>query len=169
MGRGMAYYNAKDYNKAIIEFKQVIAADSSNVIAYNNIVASFNLLGMYKDAIEVGLKGLKQKPDYTLIKNNMKIAADGVKTFTPSEKYYLGASYNYFTQGEYKKCIIAAYEILKYNPKSAAAYNNICASNNALGNFKEGEAACEKGLQLVPKDQLLTNNKAVSERGLKGQ
>ena len=169
MGRGMAYYNAKDYNKAIIEFKQVIAADSTNVIAYNNIVASYNLLNMYKDALEVGAKGLKQKPDFALIRNNMKVAEEGIKTFKPDEKYYLGASYNYFTQGEYKKCIIAAHEILKYNPKSAAAYNNICASNNALGNFKEGKAACEKGLELAHNDQLLTNNLKVSVNGLKGQ
>ena len=169
MGKGMAYYNAKDYNKAIIEFKLVIAADSANVIAYNNIVASLNLLSMYKDAIEVGAKGLKQKPDFTLLKNNLAISDQGIKALKPDEKYYLGASYNYFVQSEFKKCIAAANEILRFNPKSAAAYNNICASNNSLGNFKAAKIAGEKALQLAPNDQLVLNNLAVTAKGLKGQ
>jgi tetratricopeptide (TPR) repeat protein len=167
MGRGLAYYNTKDYNKAIIEFKLVLATDSTDKIAYNNIVAAYNLLNMYKAAVDLGTKVMKKYPDFTLLKNNMAVSQQGLKDLKPDEKYYAAISYNYFVQGDYQMSIYAAKEILKINPKSAAAYNNICAANNALGNYKAGKEACDKALILAPGDQLIKNNLAFSEKNLK--
>lgn len=168
MGRGIAYYNTHDYNKAIIEFKALIAQDSSNKLAYNNIVASYNLLSMYSDAIELGTKVAKRYPDFELLKNNLKISQQGLKELKPDAKYYSAISYNYYAQGDFQKCINASEMLLKFDPKSAVAYNNICASSNALGDFKTGKAAGEKALQILPNDQLIKNNLAISEKGLKG-
>jgi tetratricopeptide (TPR) repeat protein len=167
MGRGMIYYNTKNYNKAIVEFKLLIAADSTNKTAYNNIVATYNLLGMYIDALALGNLILDRYPDFQLLKNNLAITKEEIKKLRTDAPYYTAVSYNYFAQGEYKKCIDASMILLTYDPKSAIAYNNICASNNALGNFKAGKAAGDKAHQLSPDDQLIKNNLAVSEKGLR--
>ncbi len=167
MGRGMAFYNAKDYNKAIVEFKKLVAADSTNTLAYNNIVASYNLLNMYEDAWELGTKITKRYPDHQRLKNNLAITQKGLKEVKIDQKYYSGISYNYFAQGEYRKCIDASEKLLKYDPKSVVAYNNICASNNALGYFIAGKKAGLRALELSPNDQLIKNNIAVSEKGLR--
>ena len=169
MGQGMAYYSAKDYNKAIVEFKLLIAADSTNKVAYNNIVASYNLLGMYQDAYEIGSKVLKRYSDFTLLKNNLAVSQQGLKELKPDLKYYTATSYNYYVQGEFQMSIIAAQNILRFEPKSAAAYNNICSSNNALGRYKEAKAACAKALEYAPGDQLVKNNMAVAEKGMSGK
>jgi tetratricopeptide (TPR) repeat protein len=169
MGRGMVYYNAKDYNKAIIEFKKILQADSNNMLAYNNLVASFNLLAMYRDAIDAGERGMRRFPTFELLRNNVAVSKSGAKNLTIDEAYLKALSYNYFTQGEFQKCIDASQMTLKLNPISAAAYNNICCSNNALGNFKAGKAAGEKAHMLAPDDQLIKNNIAVSIKGIEGK
>ena len=167
MGRGLAYYNGKDFNHAIIEFKLLLAQDSTNKVAYNNIVASYNLLTMYDDALELGNKVLKRYPDFVLLKNNLAVSRQGIKEMKPNANYYSAISYNYYAQSDFKKCIDASQKLLKYDSKSAVAYNNICASSNALGDYKSGKAAGEKALEILPNDQLIKNNLAVSERGSK--
>jgi Flp pilus assembly protein TadD len=169
MSKGLAYYNAKDYNRAILEFKLFMTTDSNNVTALNNIVAAYNLLGMYKDAIEVGSKALKIKPDFDLLKNNLAVSQEGLKGLNTDEKFYIAASYNYFVQGEYQKCIYAAEMILQTNPKSAAAYNNICSANNALGRYTAAKQACEKAQALAPGDQLVKNNLTIAVNGINAQ
>jgi tetratricopeptide (TPR) repeat protein len=145
---GIQYYNAKDYNKAIVLFKRAVEADSTNQMAWNNIIATYNTLQMYEDAIAVADKGIKRFPTYDIMKNNRKISVDGLSKLKVSEAYYSSISYNYFAQADYANCVKASIMLLKYNPKSVTAYNNMCASYNALGKFQLGKEACEKGLQL---------------------
>ena len=163
---GIQSYNAKDYNKAIVLFKRAVEADSTNQMAWNNIIATYNTLQMYEDAIEVANKGIQRFPTYDIMKNNRKISVDGLSKLKVSEAYYSSISYNYFAQADYANCVKASIMLLKYNPKSVTAYNNMCASYNALGKFQLGKEACEKGLQLDPREQLLKNNLKISKNGL---
>lgn len=164
--KGLQYYNAKNYNAAIIEFKKAIAAQPNSVVLYSNLAASFNNLGMFDDAIFYGNIGMKIDPNFQLLINNYKVSAEGKKTLQYSEKYFLNASYNYFMQKDFSNCIAASEMILKYNPKNAAAYNNICSAYNELKQYKKALDACNKGLELSPQDQILKNNRAVSQKGL---
>lgn len=164
MTRGLAFYNTKDYNHAILEFKALIKADSSNQGAYNNLVAAYNLLNMYKDAVEIGSYAMKRFPEFELLRNNLAYSKDGLSKLKIDEKYLLAISYNYFVQMNYAGSISASKEILRKNPTCVAAYNNLCASYNALGDYKAGEAACLKGLELAPSEQLLKNNLAVAQK-----
>ena len=164
--QGLNLYNAKDFNKAVVAFKTALRADSMNQLAYNNLVASYNLLHMYKDAAEVGSRGMKLFPTFALLKNNLAVSLGGLKGLQLNEQYYTGLSYNYYVQGDFAGCVRASELLTKLNPKSAVAYNNICSANNALGNYRAAKVACEKALALAPGDKLVLNNLAFSKKGL---
>ena len=76
----------------------------------------------------------------------------------PSDKKYLSLSLKYYQKEQYEKCIIAAKKALKLNNKLAEAYNNICISQNLLGDFEQATIACTKALELKPNFQLAKNN-----------
>lgn len=166
---GLNFYNLRKFNEAIVAFKKAIQQTPGNVVNYNNIVASYNNLTMYDDAIEWAKRGLQIDPAFTLLKNNLQVALEAKKKAQYNEQYYAGASYNYYCQREFEKCVTAARQVLKLNPKSAAAYNNICSACNELGRFAEAQKACEAGLQLVPNDKLLENNLNAALTGLKNK
>ena len=74
---GMLYYQAKDYNHAIKEFKLAIGVNNKNTVAYNDLVATYNQLKLIDDAIEYAHKGLAINPDIQLLKNNLNAALEG--------------------------------------------------------------------------------------------
>ena len=59
----------------------------------------------------------------------------------------------------------ASQKAAEYNPKSYAAYNNMCSAFNQLAMWEEAMNAGEKALEIVPGDQLATNNLKVSVDG----
>ncbi len=167
IANGLSYYKAKNFNVAILEFKKGLLLEPKNVLVINNIAASLNELQMFDDAMEYADKGLKIDPEYQLLRNNRAASVNGKQALKYDERYFVGLSYNYFVQREFEKCIASAKRILKYNPTSSAAYNNICSAYNELGQFQKALDACDKGLQIVPNEQILKNNKQAAERGLK--
>lgn len=163
---GFAYYNKKDFNRAIVEFKKALALSPKNMLVFNNIVATLNNLQMFDEALEYGARGLKIDPEYQLLKNNLVETAKAKAQLQGSEVYYVSLSYNYYVQQEWEKCISASKKILKYNSKSSIAYNNICSAYNQLQQFEKALEACNKGLQLAPDNILLKNNKAEAEKSI---
>ena len=105
-------------------------------------------------------------PNYDLLKNNLAASLNAIKTQVPSEGYYQELSYNYFVQGEYLKTIESGKKALAINPNSAAAWNNICSAYNALHQYQKALDACNKGLQIDAKSDLLKNNRAEAARQL---
>jgi tetratricopeptide (TPR) repeat protein len=166
---GLNYYNSKMFNEAIVEFKLALEADKNSAILINNIVAAYNNLTMFDDAIDWANKGLKIDPTFNLLKNNLNIALSEKKKMQYNERYFIGASYNYYKQKEFNKCVQASKEILKLNPKNTAAYNNICSAYNELREFKKAAEACDAGLALAPNEQLIKNNKKIAETGMDGK
>ncbi len=163
---GFAYYNKKDFNRAIVEFKKALVLSPKNTLVYNNIVATFNNMQMFDEALEYGAKGLQIDPQFQLLKNNLSETAKAKAQLQPNENYFVNLSYNYYTQQEWEKCIAASKKILKYNPKNPIAYNNICSAYNQLHQFEKALEACGKGLQLAPDNELLKNNKAEAEKSI---
>ena len=166
LGLGIEAYNQKNYNMAIVYFKKALAFKPDNTLALNNLVATYNNLKMFEDAIYYGKKGMALNPNYDLLKNNLAASLNAIKTQVPSEGYYQELSYNYFVQGEYLKTIESGKKALAINPNSAAAWNNICSAYNALHQYQKALDACNKGLQIDAKSDLLKNNRAEAARQL---
>ncbi|WP_299314514.1 hypothetical protein [uncultured Aquimarina sp.] len=157
----IAYYRKANYFKSIEASKKVITMDPKNSIAYNNLCSAYNRLLMYDEAKKACQKSLEIKPNESLFKNNLQVSLKGIEKHKNSGfaiNEYIGLSYNYYSLGYYEKCIMISKELLMIDPNNSTAYNNICASNNVLGNFNEGIKACEKALKLNPGFELAKNN-----------
>lgn len=159
---GMNYYSQKNFNAAILAFKKAHALAPKNLLMVNNLVASFNELKMFDDALLYANKGLKLDPTFTLLKNNLAETLKAKALLQPDADYYINISYNYYVQQEFEKCITASKMILKYQPNSFLAWNNICSAYNELHQYDKAIEACNKGLQLAPTNDLLKNNKEVA-------
>jgi len=76
----------------------------------------------------------------------------------PSPANFLNLSLVYYRAKRFGDCIEAAQKAIALKPDFAAAYNNICAANNDIGNFAEGKKAGEEAVRLDPANQLYKNN-----------
>ena len=61
-------------------------------------------------------------------------------------------------QRRYQESIAASKEALKLKPDYAEAYNNIAASNQAMGRWDEAIQAAQEAVKLKPEFQLAKNN-----------
>jgi Flp pilus assembly protein TadD len=74
LGLGKALINTDQTGLAIAEFKQALAADSSNIDAYNGLGVAFNLTGDHRSAENNYLDGLERAPDHLLLRNNLAMS-----------------------------------------------------------------------------------------------
>ncbi len=159
---GMSYYGKKNFNAAVLAFKRAHQLAPKNMLMINNVVACYNELNMFDEALEFGAVGIKVDPNFELLKNNLRETLKAKQVFKPDANYYINLSYNYYMQREFEKCIASSKMILKYQPNSYLAWNNICSAYNELHQYAKAVEACDKGLKLAPKDELLKNNKAAA-------
>ena len=103
----------------------------------------------------------KSSPEDT---SKLQLAVAAAKS-TPSETNYISLSLEYYLAGKYTECVEAAKKALEYNPKSYAAYNNICSAYNQLGTWDKAIVAGKMALELLPGDERATNNLKISLDG----
>jgi tetratricopeptide (TPR) repeat protein len=65
-----------------------------------------------------------------------------------------------YRAGEYEDARRSSEEALRLQPDSADAFNNVCASENAMGEFAKAAAACRRALEIRPDFTLARNNLA---------
>ncbi|WP_299246650.1 hypothetical protein [uncultured Aquimarina sp.] len=157
----LSYFRKRAYFKSIESSLKAIKLNSSNIVAYNNLGASYNMLLMHDKAKEALDKALLIDPNFNLVLNNRKIAVQGIerrvnKGFT--EKEYLGLSFNYYNTKNYHDCIKVSEELLSVFPDNATAYNNMCISYNNLGEWEKAIQACENSLHINSDFELAKNN-----------
>ena len=87
----------------------------------------------------------------------------------PSVDSYIELSLKYYFYNKYDSSIWAANQALEINSKSVAAYNNICAANNVLGNYSSAIIAGKMATKLDPNNQLAWNNLNLSYKRQKLQ
>jgi|GEM_PF-2759525 len=78
-------------------------------------------------------------------------------------------SLNAYNAKDYNGAINNCLEALKIDSKNIIVLNNLCAAYNALGQYKEGAAACQRALEIDPEYQLAKNNLQWAQQALKGQ
>lgn len=163
----------KPTNKAEIKAKPIKKANNVKLVSYILavlIVVPLVYLMYYLTVVKPKMTAAKS--DTTAVKNavvdsvqiKIQAAIDLVK-FSPNEGNYISLSLVYYNCGKYTECIEAAQKALAYNPKSYAAYNNLCSAYNMLAYWDEAIAAGKKALEIQPGDPLATNNLKVSTDG----
>jgi len=75
-----------------------------------------------------------------------------------SPEMYLNRSLQYYNDQRYAEAIVAAEQALKLRPDYAAAYNNICAAYNQLGQYVKAVAAGEQALRCQANFPMASNN-----------
>ena len=73
-------------------------------------------------------------PVCAVVKNWRSPAARGDRA-AERERSWLQNSYDSYKDRRFADCVTQSEQVLKLNPRSAAAYNNICAASNELGDF----------------------------------
>ena len=71
VNQSLMYFNLKQYALSIAACESALALNPNYDLAYNNLCATYNKLGMWDNAIEMAEQGLKINPDNTLLKNNL--------------------------------------------------------------------------------------------------
>ena len=84
-----------------------------------------------------------------------------------AEANLLNQSLQQYQAGRYEEAIKAAQELLKLNPNSAEAYNNIGAAFASMGKWDEAIQSEQQALRLRPDFQLAKNNMAWAESAKK--
>jgi tetratricopeptide (TPR) repeat protein len=71
---GLAYYQNRKFNDAILANKLAIQLKPDYSEAYNNLGASYNNLGIWNEAIKALERALEINPDSELARNNLELA-----------------------------------------------------------------------------------------------
>ena len=79
---------------------------------------------------------------------------------------WLALSLEQYLAHHFEECIRSSEHALELRPAYAEAFNNICAAQNALGNYASAADACEHALALQPGYALARNNLAVAKARL---
>ena len=148
----------KYYGDFLLNQGRFTEADSICNLGLNKSPYNAGLLNLKS---RVGNKGRSVKTSAGV--NEMK---DQVQQ-KPTEVNWINLSLAEYNAGNYLGCIRASEQVLKLNPKSDIAYNNICAAYNMLKEWKKAAEAGEKGIAINPNNQLLRNNLNVSLSNLK--
>lgn len=101
-------------------------------------------------------------------KSALQLAQEASTGFTTPEQW-LNLSLLHYQAGQFEPCIDAARSALALRPGYAAAWNNICAAENALGRFTEGRQAGEEAVRLDPANALARRNLDWSLQNLPGR
>lgn len=107
------------------------------------------------DALQ-GIECAQQK------KTKAEIEAGAIQT-APTPDKYLALSNDYYQEGKYQQCVLAANQAIMLKPDYAEAYNNVGSAYNALGDYERAIEALNKAISLKPDYELAKNNLALAK------
>jgi tetratricopeptide (TPR) repeat protein len=172
----LALITGQRYAEGIEACQKALAVNPRSVRALNNLGFAQLMLRRFAEA-EANLdKALALDPTFDLARNNLgllrterdKVAKliAGLRASvqaTPSFDGYYTLGHQYYTLGRFRESIAVTTQALKLNAKSAEAYNNLCASHNALEQWDRAIRACERAVALKPDFALAKNNLAFAQ------
>jgi protein O-mannosyl-transferase len=166
----LGHYRERAYAQCVAAAQRALELHPGWDLAYNNICSAYLALGNWDGAVAAGSQAVRCNPANTLAAANLARArARGrlpvaLASTNPAAgrtaQELLDLSLSFYQAKEYRKSIEAAQLALARKPDYDAAFNNICAACNALGQWDKAIAAGEKALRLNPSSQLARNNLA---------
>ena len=72
--KALTYLNSGDFNQSIQWYEKVLANDSSNTTALNNMGLAYMRLKKYDSAVDCFKKAVEIEPSFQLVKNNLNWA-----------------------------------------------------------------------------------------------
>lgn len=164
--------------EAIPLLERAIQLSSADVNSRHELLHAYLRVGRKADAKRLAAETLAVVPDDAVAK---AVAADQLAV--PSEAPgsapqtaqseptpttaggFLDLSLARYQRRDYTGSIDAAREVLKLDPQSAEAWNNIAAASASLGKWDDGVQAAQAALRIKPNFELAKNNLAWAEDG----
>lgn len=169
----LLWYQGGNYRQSATAAEKAAGIKSDYAPAWNNICAADNMIGEYEKAIVAGKKATQLSPLEELYKNNLAYAEKQQAYFaslsaktksTPTYENWVQLSLEWYNAGNYFESKKAAEEAVLVNPNDAAAWNNICAACNKIGDYQRGIEAGTKAVSLKPDWDIAINNLKESQR-----
>ena len=161
--RGFAYYNLKDYDRALIDYGQAIALNPNFALAYNNRGDAYYQRKAYDQARADYTKAIELKPDYDLAYHNRGLTYYEQKNYDQaiddfnkaiSLKANFATAYNgrgnaFFRKQEFDLAINDYNKAVELSPNWAVPYSN---RGNARFEKKDFDQALKDYDQAVAKN-----------------
>jgi tetratricopeptide (TPR) repeat protein len=160
-------YRQAQYQQSLQSAREALQLDPNSAEAYVNIGAGYGAMGQWDEAIRNERQALRLKPDLQLAKNNLawylhQSSISHTKTAPVTAADLVNESLLLNEAGKYSESIAAARRALQLDPRSAEAWNNIAANNEAMHRWDDAIAAARKAISLQPGFQLAKSNLAWS-------
>lgn len=128
---GVRHQRAGRYMEAIEEYEKAIAADPSNLEAYNNLGVLFKETGRLDQAAEAFQRALALDPKYEKALNNLGVVR--------------------YLKGQYEEAIGLFRRAILINPENVESYTNLGIIYFLAERLEEARTAFDRALQLDPK------------------
>lgn len=151
---GVNYLYQRQYEQAITEMKQAVAADPSSALSYAHLALALSYVGNSDEAVRVAEEALRHKP----------AVSDG-HLFVVGNAYYIA--------GKPNEAIASLQQYLRRYPHWLLAHLTLAAAYSDLGKDTEAKAAAAEVLRLNPnfslavhKDRTPIKDPATLERSI---
>jgi len=170
---GVNLLENKKYDEAIEEFKLSLKMAPQYNYAMYKLMECYTYKEEFDnlDNIIAECQSLYPKDETALyyakisVKRVTKLGISRNKSIeNPSADNFLDLSLKYYYSEKYDSSIWAAHKVLELDKNNIAAYNNICAASNVLGNWDVAIKAGKKAIELNPNNRLAMNNLNLSYR-----
>jgi tetratricopeptide (TPR) repeat protein len=144
-GLGLAYYNMRQYDRAIGEFSRAIVLHPSYGVAFNNIGNAFFHIGRYDRATEAQTKAIALEPRNPVFLFNRGLT--------------------YAAKGEYDRAIEDYEGAIVLDPAYSEAYNNLGIVYYQKGLYPMAVEAYAKAIAFDPGQGIFYNNRGLAHSG----
>jgi tetratricopeptide (TPR) repeat protein len=153
-------------------FREAQQDDPNNPVSYTYFARWLKSIGRTEEARLFTQKALELSPadaDALALLNDLTAERPAAMPRLPAPdtaEGWLALSLEQYQAHRFEDCIRSSEHALSLRPTYAEAFNNICAAENALGNYAAAADACEHALALQPDYALARNNLAVAKARL---
>jgi lipoprotein NlpI len=134
VARGNAYYEKREYGRAIADFTRAIELNPNAEQAYNNRGNAYDAKGEYEKAID----------DYS----------HAIELDPKSQRAYNNRGTAYTAMGEFARAIADFNRAIKLDPAYAQAYSNRGDTYKAKGEYDRAIADYNRAIELNPQDAI---------------
>jgi len=112
---------------------------------------------LVSEPIARGYRVIAKRRDYFCPVGTTVVRRDGSQ-YPVTAQVFLNGSLALYQEGNFEKSIEISKVALALNPAYAEAYNNICAAQNAMKQWREAIESCTRAIELKPDFPLARNN-----------